>query len=226
MLTGDVAENQLDSANMMLASQKLLAYDTPEAEAKRNGENFSMYKIPIGGMEYFPTAMKQGPLQTNQVSPGLTTELVDKVQTRLKGVEMLNGRFEFNSNTDGNMDEYVRYPAVRDTLDADNNYIPQGTWATATISSLLTDNRKHPNFTVGFQQRPCPALQLGGCINQEIVLSPMLQYLRTIRLLWVPTGKTGDICPDSCRYRCIDEKVFGSCSLLGFAGIPINQTNF
>ena len=142
MLPGYVAENQVDATNTVLASQKLLAYDTPEARQTRNGTNFSMYEINLGGTEFYPTAQIQGPHQINQVTPGWTKEIVNKIQSKLRGIEMAKGRFDLTSNSEGNMAEHVRFPAVCDTVSAEQKYIPKETWATATINSLLKDNRK------------------------------------------------------------------------------------
>ena len=207
--SGNDTENGWDRTNTIHAAQTLKAYDTKKAKALRDGENFSTYKIEIDGIDYFPTACKQGPLQMNQISPPLTTDIVEGIQSSLQGIEMQDGRFDIDSGKFGNMSAYIRFPAVKDgVINGQEDLIPQTTWAMATARSLILDQQKNPNLTVGFQQRPIPKLNLGGQIQRPLDNPPLREYLRTIRPIWVPTGTDGDIFSDSCKYSCFEQKIF------------------
>jgi len=223
--TGSAADTSELPLLSILSSQKLMAYDTEDADFERGGMNFQMFQVPDNGITHFPTATTLGPHQENQILPGPTSELVGKVQASLCGVTMEEGHFDLNTTTAGENDEDIYYPAVQDAVNEENRLVTSNAWATSTITSLLKDNRKDPGLTVGFRTQPCPVLPMGGGLTSQVKIPPLLDYLRLMRPMWVPTTDDGDLCPNTCGYRCMEAHVFGECTMPGFSGVPFNNTH-
>ena len=210
-----------------LAGRNLACYDSPFIRSYRAGRPYVLYPFLVDGQRQFTMAQKKGPLVTNQLTPPQTTDNVSDVQTRMRGIKMHQGKFDLTTGRVGKMSDYITFPGVMDGATHPNQEVEsQGAWMKVTAASILNDQRLKPDQTIGFTKVPFDIVKQEGTPANNILDSALNTFWKTMRPVVMPIGPHGDLLSSrGCKYECMEQRIFGNCSLPGYAGVHFTPTN-